>query len=258
MWPHAIRPCGRRRGRVGDNVKNRRYRYTRPGVELMTVLIVVGALSLWSMWPRPSVAPVPTAEVATTRVRYVGSVPAAGGDDALLFLRHRRADASVGMDAEVATSSAPLQPQPRFLAADLTPSTLAPEADRQPLREQARRRLSGYELSWPYLDPYRAGTGYVLRCEVEIDTVLQAAGFQVPPDALARLGADERPWQVVCEVTCAADGRVRDVFVIEAVRDGVAREDVVRVLMEATTDPGLPRSGRVTVRCGRAAVGEAG
>lgn len=240
-------------------MKNRRYRYTRPGVELTTVLIVLVALGLWSMWPRLLGSSVPSVEVATTRVRYVGSVPAAGrNDDALLFLRHRRADALEGMDAELATTPAPLQPQPRFLAADRGPAILAPEADRQPLREQARRRLSGYELRWPYLDPYRAGTGYVLRCEVEIDTVLQAAGFRVPPDALARFGGDERPWQMVCEVNCAADGRVRDVFVIEAVRDGVARDHVVRVLMEATTDPGLPRSGRVTVRCGRAAVGGAG
>lgn len=228
-------------------------------MDLMTVVIVLGALGLWTMWPRPRALQERTVGVAATRVRYIGDVSVTGEDeDALLFLRHRRAELAECMAPAVGLTPSPLQPQPRFLAADQTPAPMAPEVDRQPLREQARRRLSGYELRWPYLDPYRAGTGYVLRCEVETDTVLQAAGFRVPPEALARLGRDERPWQVVCEVACAPDGRVRDVFVVEAVKDEVARDDVVRMLMEATASPGVARSGRVTVRCGRAASGGAG
>ena len=233
----------------------RRFQPVRRSLGLPTLVLVALSCGLWAGWAALQPTAEPPQQQTKTRIRFVEMVDrtAPSHDDLLVFMAPTQPDLRMAEDLPAGLGTSVLEARPHLLVSRVdSGSELANLSLLPPIRRQARRRLIDYRPVWPINDPFPSVPLESMRLDVQVSPGLASCGFVFPSESMGRVAGGERAWDLVFDVTCGTDGRPRDVLLLSAPDPLGVSSNVVRILYQGESAPGMTGRGRVTVRWGKA------
>jgi hypothetical protein len=188
-----------------------KYLYRRSVAAIPPVLVAVGCLALWLLWPHGRPGPEWEHPRSGTHIRFAGSVPAFDRPSVVSDLTVIPSSASRKMDDKDDLSILLFTvPGADSREARSAPGSSAAPCWKAPPAERAIR-APGYrppdDLPPAITNAAAAGSEIAL----EIAPALRARGFSLP-EAPAELLKSATGWEAVFQVEVGADGRVEHVF----------------------------------------------
>ena len=184
--------------------------FRRALIDGPTVLIALGGVLLWALWPAVHL-PGEHERLPATGVFHLreGQHQENPYKSPLMFalpsaMGFGASDESGGMPA---VPKAPAERPPRFLARKETPQADPRQAATAHVPGNAAESMSGYRPRWDMEPIFDVDAKMEMRLTVVPRGGLIQCGFTLPDEYMARLRSHERPWSVTVVIETGDEGR---------------------------------------------------
>ena len=223
------------------------YRYAGTRMSFSSVLIVVGGIALWLLWPEAGSQDQQEGGGRRWQLVYGGTITASRSLEAepLLFVRQQSRELVPWPVSDDVRFVGRQWVRP-LLAGTLRTTPLAPPGRQRPLPVEARR----FQPVWRSTRVLERAPGDTRRIVCRMTDSLHQAGVRLP-EVTEFPGVDGGSWDAELDVVCGPDGRLQDVFIRRGPDNQALREQLVRFVEKGTVAPGTAGTrGQVVVMWG--------